>query len=62
MTHLGVRALPVVRPRANPRKSNTVAVIQRGVQQRHSPAAVEQDEDEKERLEPERPGPEHGGI
>jgi len=62
MADLRVRALRVVRSGLNLRGSDAVTVVQRGVQQWHSPGTVEQDEYEDKCLEPDEPGPEHGGI
>jgi hypothetical protein len=62
MADLGVGALCIVSPGSHPHGSDAVTVVQRGVQQRHSPAAIEQDEYEEKCLEPDEPGPEHGGI
>jgi hypothetical protein len=39
-----------------------MTVVQHRIQQRHPAAAVEQEEYEEKRLEPNQPGPEHAGI
>jgi hypothetical protein len=62
VAELGMAALPIVRSSLNPHRRGAVTVIQRRIQQRHPAAAVEQQEYEEKRLEPNQPGPEHAGI